>query len=459
MKVLIVGGGGREHALAWKCAQSSRVDQVFVAPGNAGTALEPKVRNVAIPADDIEALVKFAAREDIGLTIVGPEGPLVAGIVDQFAAAGRACFGPSRAAARLEGSKAFTKDFLERHRIPTASYAAFDKDSFDPAYIRAQRLPLVVKADGLAAGKGVVICETHEAAIETAAAMLGGSFGSAGHTVVIEEFLRGEEVSFIVIASDQTVLPLATSQDHKRRDDGDQGPNTGGMGAYSPAPLVTPALHARIMREVIEPTLRGLRADGNPYLGFLYAGLMIAADGTPNVLEFNCRFGDPETQPILMRLQSDLVDLCEAALAGAGALDRLDVRWDPRAALGVVMAAGGYPDTYRKGDPIDGLQAAARLPGKVFHAGTAVRAGGGTPADAGTLPAAGTRPDTGAETAQIITTGGRVLCAVGLGDSVAAAQTQAYALVHAIHWNLVQYRRDIGYRAIERETRKPAPPG
>jgi phosphoribosylamine---glycine ligase len=447
MKVLIIGGGGREHALAWKCAQSPRVEQVLVAPGNAGTSLEPKVRNVDIAADDIDALLKFAIREDVALTIVGPEGPLVAGIVDRFTAAGRACFGPSRAAARLEGSKAFTKEFLERHRIPTASYAAFDKDSFDPAYVRAQRLPLVVKADGLAAGKGVVICETHEAAIDAATGMLGGSFGSAGHTVVIEEFLHGEEVSFIVIASDQTVLPLATSQDHKRRDDGDQGPNTGGMGAYSPAPIVTPALHSRIMREVIEPTLRGLCADGNPYLGFLYAGLMIAADGTPNVLEFNCRFGDPETQPILMRLQSDLVDLCEAALAGAGALDRVDVRWDPRAALGVVMAAGGYPDAYRKGDPISGLDAAARLPGKVFHAGTGMQAETSTHAGAG------------GETAQIITTGGRVLCAVGLGDSVAAAQTQAYALVHAIHWNLVQYRRDIGYRAIEREARKPASSG
>src|ERR1700734_776224 len=334
MKILIVGGGGREHALAWKCAQSPRVHQVFVAPGNAGTTLEPKVRNVDIAADDIDALLAFAGREDIGLAIVGPEGPLVAGIADRFAAAGRACFGPSRAAARLEGSKAFTKDFLKRYRIPTASYATFDKSTFDPAYIRAQRLPVVVKADGLAAGKGVVICDSHESAIDAATAMLGGSFGSAGQTIVVEEFLRGEEVSFIVIASDQTVLPLATSQDHKRRDDGDQGPNTGGMGAYSPSALVTPALHARIMREVIEPTLRGLRADGNPYVGFLYAGLMIAADGTPNVLEFNCRFGDPETQPILMRLQSDLLDLCEAALAGAGALDRADARWDPRAALG-----------------------------------------------------------------------------------------------------------------------------
>jgi phosphoribosylamine--glycine ligase len=425
MKILIVGGGGREHALAWKCARSPRVRQVFVAPGNAGTALEPNVRNVDIPADAIEALLAFATREDIRLTIVGPEGPLVAGIVDRFRAAGRACFGPSQAAARLEGSKAFTKDFLRRHGIPSASFAAFDKVTFDPSYVRAQRLPLVVKADGLAAGKGVIICETHESAIEAAAGMLGGSFGSAGETIVIEEFLRGEEVSFIVIASDQTVLPLATSQDHKRRDDGDQGPNTGGMGAYSPSALVTPALHARIMREVIEPTLRGLRADGNPYVGFLYAGLMIAADGTPNVLEFNCRFGDPEAQPILMRLQSDLVDLCEAALSGT--LDRGDARWDPRAALGVVMAAGGYPDAYRKDDPISGLDAAARLPGKVFHAGTRM------------------------EGTQVVTAGGRVLCAVGLGDTVAAAQAQAYELVHAIHWNLVQYRRDIGYRAIERE--------
>ena len=431
MQVLIIGGGGREHALAWKCAQSPRVQQVIVAPGNAGTALEPKVRNVDIAADDIEALLDFAVREDIALTIVGPEGPLVAGIVDRFNAAGRACFGPSKAAARLEGSKAFTKDFLERHRIPTAGYASFTAQNFDPAYIRAQRLPVVVKADGLAAGKGVIICETHEAAIDAATAMLGGSFGTAGRTVVIEEFLQGEEVSFIVIARDQSVLPLATSQDHKRRDDGDQGPNTGGMGAYSPAPLVTPALHARIMREVIEPTLRGLRDDGNPYLGFLYAGLMIAADGTPNVLEFNCRFGDPETQPILSRLQSDLVELCEAAIAGADVLSRTGARWDPRAALGVVMAAGGYPDAYRTGDPILGLEAAAKLPGKVFHAGTRVESG----SDGST---------------RIVTAGGRVLCAVGLGDSVAAAQAQAYDLVHAIHWNLVQYRRDIGYRAIER---------
>ena len=426
MKILIVGGGGREHALAWKCAQSPRVREVIVAPGNAGTALEPKVRNADVAAEDTEGLLALAARENIDLTLIGPEGPLVAGIVDRFKAAGRACFGPSRAAARLEGSKAFTKDFLRRYAIPSASYATFTRDTFDPAYIKTQRLPLVVKADGLAAGKGVIICESHDAAIEAATGMLGGSFGAAGQTIVIEEFLAGEEVSFIVIASDQTVLPLATSQDHKRRDDGDLGPNTGGMGAYSPAPIVTPALHARIMREVIEPTLRGLRADGNPYLGFLYAGLMIAADGTPNVLEFNCRFGDPETQPILARLQSDLVDLCEAALSGT--LGKIDARWDPRAALGVVMAAGGYPDAYSKGDPISGLDAASKLPGKVFHAGTR------------------------AEGTQIVTAGGRVLCAVGLGEDVAAAQVQAYELVHEIHWNLVQYRRDIGYRAIERDS-------
>jgi phosphoribosylamine--glycine ligase len=426
VQILIVGGGGREHALAWKCAQSPRVSRVFVAPGNAGTALEPKVCNVDIGADHIDALLAFAQREAIALTIVGPEGPLVAGIADRFASVGRACFGPSRAAARLEGSKAFTKDFLKRHGIPTAAYAVFDADTFDPAFVRAQRLPVVVKADGLAAGKGVLICETHDAAIDAATAMLGGSFGSAGRTVVIEEFLSGEEVSFIVMARGETVLPLATSQDHKRRDDGDRGPNTGGMGAYSPAPIVTPALHARIMREVIEPTLQGLRADGNPYLGFLYAGLMIAADGTPNVLEYNCRFGDPETQPVLMRLQSDLVEMCEAALGGT--LPGVQARWDPRPALGVVMAAGGYPDGYRKGDPISGLDAAARLPGKVFHAGT--RADG----------------------AQIVTAGGRVLCAVGLGDTVAAAGAEAYRLVNAIHWNLVQYRRDIGYRAIARES-------
>jgi phosphoribosylamine---glycine ligase len=427
MKVLIVGGGGREHALAWKCAQSSRVVQVFVAPGNAGTALEPKLKNIDIAADDIAGLLAFADAEEIDLTIIGPEGPLVAGIVDRFDAAQRRCFGPSRAAARLEGSKAFTKDFLKRYGIPSASYATFTAADFTPDYIRAQRLPVVIKADGLAAGKGVVICETHEAAIAAAQGMLGGSFGAAGNTIVVEEFLSGEEVSFIVVARDQQVIALATSQDHKRRDDGDLGPNTGGMGAYSPAPIVTHALHQRIMREVIEPTLRGLRSDGNPYTGFLYAGLMIAPDGTPNVLEFNCRFGDPETQPILLRMHSDLVDLCEAALDDA--LDKHVVQWDERAALGVVMAAGGYPDAYHKGDVISGLEAAAALPGKVFHAGTALQNG------------------------RVVTAGGRVLCAVGLGETVIAAQTQAYALVHSIHWNLVQYRLDIGYRAIDREQR------
>ncbi|HEY2677795.1 MAG TPA: phosphoribosylamine--glycine ligase [Steroidobacteraceae bacterium] len=425
MKILIVGGGGREHALAWKCAGVARVQQVFVAPGNAGTALEPKVRNVPIGVDELDKLLEFAISENIGLTIIGPEVPLVGGIVDRFNAANRRCFGPTRAAARLEGSKAFAKDFLKRNRIPTASFATFTAANFDESYVRAQRVPLVIKADGLAAGKGVVICATHVEAIATAKAMLAGSFGAAGSTVVVEEFLEGEEVSFIVVAKDQQAIALATSQDHKRRDDGDLGPNTGGMGAYSPAPIVTPQLAARIMREVIAPTLQGLAHDGNPYLGFLYAGLMIAADGTPNVLEFNCRLGDPEAQPILMRLQSDLVELCEAAIDGK--LEQIDVSWDSRAALGVVMAAGGYPESYHSGDPISGLDAAAALPGKVFHAGTRV------------------------EGEHIVTAGGRVLCAVGLGGTVSAAQIQAYRLVHAVHWNLVQYRLDIGYRAMMRE--------
>jgi phosphoribosylamine---glycine ligase len=425
MKVLVIGGGGREHALAWKCAQSGRVDRVFVAPGNAGTALEAKLVNVDIAVTDTGGLVDFAERERIDLTIVGPEGPLVGGIVDRFAAAGLACFGPTRAAARLEGSKAHTKEFLKRHGIPSAAYATFTAADFDPAYIRAQRLPIVVKADGLAAGKGVVICETHDAAVETANAMLAGSFGASGHTIVIEEFLTGEEASFIVVAAHDQVVPLATSQDHKRRDDGDRGPNTGGMGAYSPAPIVTPEAHERIMREVIEPTLRGLILDGTPYTGFLYAGLMITEDGTPKVIEFNCRLGDPETQPIMMRLQSDLVTLCEAALGRS--LGGVEAVWDPRAALGVVMAAGGYPESYRSGDEISGLDAASRLPGKVFHAGTC-REGG-----------------------KIVTAGGRVLCAVGLGTRVQDAQREAYGLVEAVHWNLVQYRRDIGYRAVARE--------
>ncbi len=426
MKVLIVGGGGREHALAWKCAQSARVERVYVAPGNAGTALEPRVENLDIPAEDIAALRNFAQHQSIELTIVGPEVPLVAGIVDEFTAAGLRCFGPTRAAARLEGSKAYSKDFLRRHRIPTAGYANFTQETFDPAYIRASRLPVVIKADGLAAGKGVVICESHEEALSTAKRMLDGAFGAASRTIVVEEFLQGEEASFIVVAHDQQVIALASSQDHKRRDDGDHGPNTGGMGAYSPAPVVTAQIHERAMREVIVPTLQGLAADGNRYTGFLYAGLMIGADGTPNVLEFNCRLGDPETQPILMRLRSDLTELCDAAIDGT--LDRVTPAWDRRAALGVVMAAGGYPDSHHMGDVIHGLDAAARLPGKVFHAGTQTRG------------------------SEVLTSGGRVLCAVGLGESVGAAQHQAYELVHAIHWNLVQYRRDIGYRAIARET-------
>jgi phosphoribosylamine--glycine ligase len=427
MKILIVGGGGREHALAWKSAQSPRVRHVYVAPGNAGTALEPNVSNVDIAADDVEALLDFARREAIDLTIVGPEGPLVQGIVDRFRAAALSCFGPSRAAAQLEGSKSYAKAFLARHHIPTARYASFTADTFDPGYVTAQRLPLVVKADGLAAGKGVLICETHEAAIAAATGMLQGNFGAAGRTVVVEEFLEGEEVSFIVVASGEQVVPLATSQDHKRRDDGDLGPNTGGMGAYSPAPLVTHRLQERIMREVIEPALAGLCSDGTPYLGFLYAGLMIAPDGTPNVLEFNCRFGDPETQPILMRLQSDLIDLCEAAIESR--LDRVEVRWDPRAALGVVMAAGGYPEAYRKGDTIEGLEQAAAMPGKIFHAGSRLIDG------------------------EVVTAGGRVLCAAALGDTILDAQASAYRLVHAIHWNLVHYRRDIGHRALARAIR------
>ncbi len=422
MKVLVIGGGGREHALAWKLAQSSRVSEVVVAPGNAGTAIEPKCRNAPVAAADVAGLVALARREGVGLTIVGPEGPLVAGVVDEFAAAGLACFGPGRLAARLEGSKQFTKEFLVRHRIPTARYAAFTRENFDPAAIRAQRPPIVVKADGLAAGKGVIIAENAEEAIRAAEGMFAGDFGDAGRVVVVEEFLEGEEASFIVMADGRHVLPLATSQDHKRLRDGDQGPNTGGMGAYSPAPVVTPALHERIMREVISPTIDGLAAEGMPYTGFLYAGLMIAKDGTPNVLEFNCRFGDPETQPVLSRLTSDLVTLVEAALAGR--LDAARAEWDPRAALGVVLAAAGYPDQPRTGDAITGLDEAARRPGKVFHAAT--KSDGG----------------------RIVTAGGRVLCAVGLGDGVAAAQRSAYDLVDCIRWDGMQCRRDIGWRAL-----------
>ena len=425
IKVLIVGSGGREHALAWKCAASPRVAEVLVAPGNAGTAREPKVRNVAVQASDIGGLVQLARTERVSLTIIGPEAPLVTGVVDAFEQDGLRCFGPRQAAARLEGSKAFAKEFLRRHHIPTAASVTVTRHSFDPEVVRRQRTPIVVKASGLAAGKGVVIAQTAAEAIAAAEAMLAGKLGEAGREVVIEEFLEGEEASFIVMADGSHVLPLATSQDHKRLADGDRGPNTGGMGAYSPAPVVTPAIHARIMREVIEPTIRGLAAQRMVYTGFLYAGIMVAPDGTPNVLEFNCRFGDPETQPILMRLQSDLTVLCEAGLDGR--LDQVEATWDPRPALGVVMAAEGYPDTPRTGDVIAGLDRAAKLPGKVFHAGTRLSGD------------------------QVVVSGGRVLCATALGATVAEAQRAAYALADAVHWRGALYRRDIGYRAIGRD--------
>ncbi|RZV38207.1 MAG: phosphoribosylamine--glycine ligase [Chromatiales bacterium] len=426
MNILIIGSGGREHALAWKCAQSPRVNEVLVAPGNAGTAREDKVRNVDVSADDIEALATLAQTEGVRLTIVGPEAPLVAGIVDRFNALGLPCFGPTAAAAQLEGSKAFTKDFLARHAIPTAAYGNFSE--LEPAldYIRKQGAPIVIKADGLAAGKGVIVAMTLEEAEQAATDMLaGGSFGEAGATIVVEEFLDGEEASFIVITDGDTVLPLATSQDHKARDEGDVGPNTGGMGAYSPAPVVTANIQKRIMDEVIRPTLDGMKADGNPYLGFLYAGLMIMDDGTPKVIEFNCRMGDPETQPVLARLKSDLVDVCLSTLEGD--LRERDATWDTRAALGVVMAAGGYPAAYAKGKVITGLDVADSNTQKVFHAGTAM------------------------DGDQVVTSGGRVLCVVGLGDTVAEAAQDAYAAVDKIDWEDAYFRRDIGHRAIARE--------
>jgi phosphoribosylamine--glycine ligase len=426
MNVLIIGGGGREHALAWKVAQSPRVARVYVAPGNAGSAREPKCENIAVAAEDIEGLARFARSSDVALTIVGPEAPLVLGVVDRFRAAGLRCFGPTAKAAQLEGSKAFAKDFLARHGIPTAVYGSFTDIREAEGYIHKVGAPIVVKADGLAAGKGVILAQTTDEAVAAARDMLAGNaFGEAGHRVVVEEFLRGEEASFIVMVDGEHVLPLATSQDHKRVGDGDTGPNTGGMGACSPAPVVTPALHARVMREVIEPTVRGMRAEGNPYTGFLYAGLMIGPDGTPKVLEYNCRFGDPETQPVMMRLKSDLADLIDAALDGR--LDKVTAEWDRRAALGVVMAAGGYPGSYAKGDVITGLPAQDAPDAKVFHAGTALRDG------------------------SIVTSGGRVLCVTALGMSVAAAQRRAYEVVRGISWKNAQYRTDIGYRAIARE--------
>ncbi|MGH8500921.1 MAG: phosphoribosylamine--glycine ligase [Gammaproteobacteria bacterium] len=425
MNILIVGGGGREHALAWKVAQSPRVQRVFVAPGNAGTAREPSTRNIAIGAEDISGLLAFARANGVDLTIVGPEAPLVAGIVDRFRAAGLRIFGPIRNAARLEGSKRFSKEFLARHRIPTAAFATVTDVDEAIAHIRRQGAPIVVKADGLAAGKGVILAQSEAEAIGAARDMLCGQrYGAAGRQVVIEEFLRGEEASFICMVDGEQVLPLATSQDHKARDDGDTGPNTGGMGAYSPAPVVTPAIHRRIMREIIEPTVRGMAAEGNPYTGFLYAGLMIDAAGAPKVLEFNCRLGDPETQPILMRLRSDLVELCLAALNGR--LAAVTAAWDPRVALGVVMAAGGYPGAYKSGDVIRGLHNNEAGDVKVFHAGTAERDG------------------------SIVTRGGRVLCATALGATAKEAQEMAYRRVRDIGWEGAYYRTDIGHRAVQR---------
>ncbi|MGM0701188.1 MAG: phosphoribosylamine--glycine ligase [Pseudomonadota bacterium] len=426
MKVLIIGGGGREHALAWKIARSPRVDRVFVAPGNAGTAQEAGVENVAIDVADLDGLVAFARERDVALTVVGPEAPLVAGVVDRFRAAGLTVFGPTAGAAQLEGSKSFSKDFLARHAIPTAEYRTFTAVAPALDYLAEKGAPIVIKADGLAAGKGVIVAETLADAESAVRDMLeANAFGDAGARVVIEEFLDGEEASFIVMVDGETVLPLATSQDHKRAYDGDAGPNTGGMGAYSPAPVVTEAVHERIIQRVIKPTVQGMAAEGYPYTGFLYAGLMIDPEGNPRVIEFNCRFGDPETQPILLRLESDLAALCLAGARGELAGHTCD--WEPRAAVGVVMAAGGYPGSYRKGDAIEGLDAAEASGCKVFHAGTAEQDG------------------------RIVTAGGRVLCVTALGEDVGAARDLAYRGVAAIDWSGVEYRRDIAFRAIERE--------
>ena len=425
MKVLVGGGGGREHALAWKAAQSPKVDEVFVAPGNAGTATENHLTNIDIKADDVDALLMFAQKQRVELTIVGPEAPLVLGIVDKFNQAGLAIFGPTAAAAQLEGSKAFSKDFLQRHGIPTAAYQNFTDVAAAKQFVRDNSLPIVIKADGLAAGKGVIIAETLEQADSAIDDMLAGNrFGEAGSRVVIEEFLRGEEASFIVMVDGKSAIPFASSQDHKARDNGDTGPNTGGMGAYSPAPVVTPKVHDWVMQHVIKPTVDGMAAEGHPYIGFLYAGLMIADDGSAKVLEYNCRFGDPETQPIMMRLQSDLVELCELAIAGE--LRQTPVDFDARAAVGVVLAAGGYPDSYNKGDVISGLTEAT-ADSKIFHAGTAMRDG------------------------NVVTSGGRVLCCTALGHNVTEAQQRAYQLVDKVDWNNVYYRTDIAHRAVRRE--------
>ncbi|MEY0269187.1 phosphoribosylamine--glycine ligase [Morganella morganii] len=424
MNILIIGNGGREHALAWKAAQSPLAKNVYVAPGNAGTAQEPNLTNVDISATDIDGLVAFARANNIGLTIVGPEAPLVLGVVDAFNAAGLTIFGPTKGAAQLEGSKAFTKDFLARHHIPTADYQNFTEIEPALAYLDKTGAPVVIKADGLAAGKGVIVAMTLKEAQDAVHDMLAGNaFGDAGHRIVIEEFLTGEEASFIVMVDGKNVVPMATSQDHKRVGDNDTGPNTGGMGAYSPAPVVTDAVHQRVMEKVIYPTVEGMAAEGHTYQGFLYAGLMIDEQGEPKVIEFNCRFGDPETQPIMMRLQSDLVELC---LAGAqGKLAGKTSQWDPRPALGVVMAAGGYPGDYRKGDVIEGLDI-QEANCKVFQAGTALKNGA------------------------VVTDGGRVLCVTALGEDIAQAQKQAYAALKHIHWNDAFCRSDIGYRAIAR---------
>ncbi len=426
MKVLIIGGGGREHALAWKCACSPLVETVYCAPGNAGTALEAGVENVAIGADEVDRLAAFAAAERIDLTIVGPEVALAAGVVDAFETRGLKCFGPTRAGAILEASKTYAKDFLKRHGIPTAAYESFDE--LEPAltYIAAQPIPVVVKADGLAAGKGVVVAQTHAEAATAARAMLAdNAFGAAGARIVVEAFLTGEEASFICMTDGVVAIPFASSQDHKARDAGDFGPNTGGMGAYSPAPIIDDAMSARIMASVIEPTLAGMRADGVPYRGFLYAGLMIDAAGTPRVLEFNCRFGDPETQPILMRLETDIVAACLDVLDGRAA--EVELAWDPRAALGVVLAAQGYPGEYTRGDAISGLDDGANAVTRVFHAGTR------------------------REGNDCVTNGGRVLCVVGLGERVSDAQAAAYDRIAHIHWRGMFCRPDIGYRAVARE--------
>ncbi|NMP33512.1 phosphoribosylamine--glycine ligase [Thalassotalea sp. M1531] len=426
MNVLVIGSGGREHALAWKAAQSSQVEKVFVAPGNAGTCTEEKLENVAISVGEIPALVSFAKENNVQLTIVGPEQPLVDGVVDAFQAEGLVCFGPSAKAAQLEGSKAFTKDFLARHNIPTAAYANFTEIEPALTYVREQGAPIVVKADGLAAGKGVIVAMTLTEAEDAIKDMLAGNaFGDAGHRVVIEEFLTGEEASFIVMVDGKNVVPFATSQDHKRAYNNDEGPNTGGMGAYSPAPVVTPEIHNRIMDEVIMPTVEGMANEDAPYTGFLYAGLMISEDGTPKVIEYNCRFGDPETQPIMMRLQSDLVELCIAACKGELAGRTID--FDARAAVGVVLAAAGYPGNYPKGDVISGLKINTANDRKTFHAGTALQGD------------------------DIVTAGGRVLCATALGENVTTAQKAAYELLHQISWQGVEFRTDIAYRAIARE--------